>query len=177
MGCLVCFLLGIGCVAAFGIFVAKGTGDAKPDADAFLVRLQNSDAAGAWHESHPEFRSEHSQETLASVMQRTSEVMGPLTAWNLTGTFVESNTGGKFVRLTYAGTFGNGAGTITVVMKGSPEGRRGYQMHSFNIASPLFDKKAACPNCSYPCEPGTRFCPKCGAALEAEVSGAAPAEP
>lgn len=44
-GCLVCFLLGIGCIGALGIIIARGTGDAKPDADAFLERLQHNDAA------------------------------------------------------------------------------------------------------------------------------------
>lgn len=110
-------------------------------------------------------------------MQRTTEVMGPRSSWNLSGTFVDSPTNGSFARLTYSASFANGPATTTNVMKGNPEANRRYQVHSFNIASPLFDQTIPCPGCSYPCDPGTRFCPKCGAALQAEDPGTIPPQP
>ncbi len=171
IGCLVCLLLGLGCAGLFGALIWKGTSDARPGAEAFLGRLQGNDAAEAWKESHPEFQRDHSPELLASVMERVGEVMGPLGGWNLQGTYVEDTSAGKMVSLTYGGTFANGAGTITVVMKDSGEG---YRMHSFNVASPLFDAMTKCPRCAYPCSPGTRFCPKCGASVESGESSPPP---
>jgi hypothetical protein len=116
----------------------------------------------------PEFRQKTSAAEYTKVGDLIKTQLGALQSKQVLRVNMRQINANSFTDVSYQGTFERGAATINATLKRS--GSR-WLFVALHINSPAFQNDLpdqTCPKCSCKYAKSARFCPHCGAALQAE---------
>lgn len=146
----------------------------SPSIDGMFAAIE-ARAFADTYETHTteELRDAVSKEDYAALGNAIGLRLGELKSKSLRGFKMRQFNAGSYVDVTYAAEFEKGSGTIAARLKKEGDA---WKFVAFHVNSPVFNQDLATVECSVCGEPHSadaRFCPSCGAEVEAATETAA----
>jgi len=179
-GCLAVVVLSVvgigGCVA----YVYKGGSAAHSVAKAYLEAVDAGRYEEAFQTLGPSYTEDRGLAEFIAFEQAARAQMGACSAWRMSGTSFNRESGHSVALLTYQGSCD--AGPIEIAFN-LEQADRQWVIQDIRYNEPRVSVIPICPDCGSVAPQGAKFCPGCGsevggseAALEGRVESEGPQE-
>jgi rubrerythrin len=180
-GCLVVVILLIGSCASLAYVAFRNANvSASPMIDAVFAAIADNTFADTYHEDLTRYAGRPiSKEEVAAIGENIAEQLGKLRSKSLENSRMRWDSGVSLLNVAYNGKFEKGEGTILATLR--KDDRSNWQLVGFRVQSPVLEQGIAvikCPECGRRHTASAKFCPSCGARVDAATSDAvAPEDP
>lgn len=168
------FLLMVG-LAVFFLFrtYQQGGAEITPRIDALFQAIDDQNFGSTYlTETTSEFRNNVTIESYENIGKQISSRLGNLESKTISEFKYNFNSSGTFYDVSYDAQFEKGTGNIHATLKKIEET---WKIHNFQVNSPLLIqdlKPVECQACGKAHSAGAKFCPHCGAGIDAKSSSA-----
>lgn len=179
IGVAVLGLMALVSCAGLLFFAFRGLDSSISPAVDKLFAAIDQDRIDQYYDSNTssDFQQATTREQLADLAKLIKTRLGPLKSKSMRQFNVRQVNANQFAEINYNATFEHGSGTIAIRMK---RDAGDWQLVSFTVNSPEFDKDRAsgkCPLCGEPHTATAQFCPKCGKPLREKPKAEESAKP